>query len=331
MKLNNFFDKQTSTRTIRKQTPIFVSNESKEKALEREIEQLNEKVKQYEQSIIEHDEIQRISKSIKDDSKQVRFDLEQSAELISIQKANLEDMEKLEVANTGLRERVQELEGQQKTSTGIITEAQENSKKLNTEIVRIRRDNNEYKQENEEWSFRVAEAEETTRGLLANNKELDEAKRDADAERSQAVSQFTDFKKEIDLLQSDNNYWKNTAQAFEDQVNELGRVEDRLRSWTSDLGNKLSAGQSKSKKDKSMIEKLNTVVKEMSVEIEDLTDHNNYLIEFNAALKIELGKPRYVNPTSVGGQRFPLAKKNIRTSFLGTGKPTMLKFEEESK
>ena len=46
----------------------------------------------------------------------------------------------------------------------------------------------------------------------------------------------------------------------------------------------------------------------MATAIGDLTDHNNYLIDFNTALKVELSRPKYVSVGSVQGEKFPLVR-----------------------
>ena len=331
MKLNSFFDKQIASPRRVSSSPIFVPNEKKEQELLQQITVLEGKLKQYEASIIEHDEIKRISSAIQDENQDITFNLEQTMEQVRLQQSELEDLEVLENSNVAYKERVGELESQNKNLNNIIVEAQENSKQLNTDVVTLDRQNKDYRQKIEEWNLRVNEAEGQVLGLIDDKKYLDEAKRDAEAEKSKAVSQFTDMKKTIDQLDNERNFWKVSSQSYEDQINELGRVEDRLRSWTSGLEGKLSEGQSNSKKDKSKITQLNKTIKEMASAIEDLTDHNNYLIDYNSALKVELSKPKYVSVGSVQGERFPLARENIRTKQLGTGKPTLLKFRSKGE
>ena len=331
MKLNSFFDKQIASPRRVSSSPIFVPNEKKEQELLREITVLEAKLKQYEASIIEHDEIKRISSAVQDENKKVTFDLEQSVEQVRLHQSELEELDLLEKSNVAYKEQLIELEGQNKTLNSIIAEAQENSKQLNADIITVSKQNQDYQEKIEEWNLRVHEAEGIVIGLEDDKRLLDEAKRDAEVRCSTAESQFVDMKQTIEQLDSERNFWKVSSQSYEDQMNELGRVEDRLRSWTGQLEDKLGEGQSNSKKDKSKITRLNKTIKEMALAIEDLTDHNNYLIDFNSALKVELSKPKYVSVGSVQGERFPLARENIRTKQLGTGKPTLLKFRPKGE
>ena len=325
MKLNSFYNKKLSvSKPI--SSPIFVANEIKEQELMQQITALEAKVKQYEESIIEHDKIQRLSKALKEENYDVVFRLEQTEEALRNSESELETFETLEEANKTYKERIGELESSSKVLSATLYEAQENSKKLNYEMGLIRKQNKDYQDKIESWNLRVTEAEGIIIGLEDDKQTLDEAKREADAERSKAVSQFNEMKKTIEQLDNEKNFWKVSSQSYEDQMSELGRVEDQLRSWTGKLENQLGEGQSNSKKDKTKITQLNKTVKEMALVLEDLTDHNNYLIDFNTALKVELSKPKYVSAGSVQGGKFPLARENIRTKHLGTGKPTLLKF-----
>ena len=325
MKLNSFYDKKLPVST-KASSPMFVTNEVKEQELMQEITVLEAQIKQYEESIIEHDKIQRLSKALKEENYDVVFRLEQTEEALRNREADLETFEDLEKANKSYKERIGELESSNKALSITLSEAQENSKKLNYEMGLIRNQNKDYQEKIETWNLRVDEAEGIIIGLEDDKQTLDEAKRRADEERSKAVSQVSDRKKTIEQLDNERNFWKVSSESYEEQMNELGRVEDQLRTWTGKLEDKLGTGQSNSKKDKTKITKLNNTIKEMARVLEDLTDHNNYLIDFNAALKVELSRPKYVSAGSVQGEKFPLARENIRTKQLGTGKPTLLKF-----
>ena len=65
MKLNSFYDKKLPVST-KASSPMFVTNEVKEQELMQEITVLEAQIKQYEESIIEHDKIQRLSKALKE-------------------------------------------------------------------------------------------------------------------------------------------------------------------------------------------------------------------------------------------------------------------------
>jgi len=325
MKLNSFYEKKLPvSRHI--SSPIFVANEIKEQDLTQQITALETKLKQYEDSIIEHDTIRRVSSAVQDENQNVIFRLEQTEEELRLREADLEEFENLAEANKTYKERINELTSANKSLNNTLLDAQENSKQLNYEMGLLHNTHKEYQETIEEWNTRVLDAEGMTEGLKADNQQLEEAKRDAEYEQATVITKFDEMKKRIDDLSHEMNFWKVSSQSYESQMNELGRVEDQLRSWTSGLEDKLSDGQSNSKKDKSKITYLNKIIKEMSLTIEDLTEHNNYLIDFTSALKVELRKPRYASVGAVQGERFPLAKENIRTKQLGTGKPTLLKF-----
>lgn len=325
MKLNSFYDKKLPVST-KASSPMFVTNEVREQELMQQIRVLESKIKQYEEGIIEHDRMRGEAKSDRIERERVTRQLEETLDTIRVQETALEPLDKLKDENRDYKERINGLESLNKNLSGTLHQAQENSKDLNNDMGIIKKQNKVYQEKIEDWSIRVEEAESIAKKLRDMNERFDAARRDAEVKSSTVESQFKDMKNSIEQLDSERNFWKVSSQSYEDQLNELGRVDDQLRTWTLKLEDQLGEGQSNSKKDKSKITKLNKTIKEMVEVIGDLTDHNNYLIDFNTALKVELSKPKYVSTGSVQGEKFPLVRENIRTKQLGTGKPTLLKF-----
>ena len=67
----------------------------------------------------------------------------------------------------------------------------------------------------------------------------------------------------------------------------------------------------------------------MNAYLENIVNDKNDLINLVDYLKHELRKPRYSPSTSFLSRKIgvPTSKDNIRTDYLGTGNPTMLKFD----
>lgn len=328
MKLNSFYDKRLPVST-KASSPMFVTNEVREQELMQQIIVLESQIKHYEESIIEHDRIRGEAQSDRIERERVTRQLEGTLDKIRVQETALEPLDDLKEENRAYKERINGLESLNKNLNSTLHQAQANSKDLNNDMGILRNQNKTYQEKIEAWSIRVEEAESSAKKLKDINERFDAARRDAEVKSSTAESQFKDMKKTIEQLGSERNFWKVSSQSYEDQLSELGRVEDQLRTWTIKLEDQLGEGQSNNKKDKSKITKLNNTIKEMATVIGDLTDHNNYLIDFNTALKVELSKPKYVSAGSVQGEKFPLVRENIRTKQLGTGKPTLLKFRRK--
>lgn len=76
--------------------------------------------------------------------------------------------------------------------------------------------------------------------------------------------------------------------------------------------------------------KLRKVVEIMTTNIDGLIQENKTLTSFNAALKTELSKPKFMSMASIArkeGFKMPTNKENVRTKFLGNAAPTLLKFK----
>ena len=67
--------------------------------------------------------------------------------------------------------------------------------------------------------------------------------------------------------------------------------------------------------------------------IENLIEQKDELIVLTDYLKHELRKPRFSPSTTMLSRKvgMPTSKENIRTEYLGTGNPTMLKFANKEE
>jgi len=80
--------------------------------------------------------------------------------------------------------------------------------------------------------------------------------------------------------------------------------------------------------------KLRKVVGIMTTNIDGLIQENKTLTSFNAALKTELAKPKFMSMAAIArkeGFKMPTNKENVRTKFLGNAAPTLLKFKVKEK
>lgn len=117
------------------------------------------------------------------------------------------------------------------------------------------------------------------------------------------------------------------------KIEELDSFGVQLSTWNKKLTADTSEATSKSSVLGNKLKERGKVLTEMSDYIKTLIDDREDLIQLNEYLKFELKKPRFFPSTTVLSRKvgMPTSKENIRTEYLGTGTPTMLKFVVKEK
>ena len=112
------------------------------------------------------------------------------------------------------------------------------------------------------------------------------------------------------------------------KIKELDSFRVQLSTWNKKLTKDTTEATSKSSALNKKFEGQEKVMKEMSEYINNLIQDREDLTKLNDYLKFELKKPKYSPSTTLLSRKMgmPTSKENIRTEYLGTGSPTMLKF-----
>ena len=79
---------------------------------------------------------------------------------------------------------------------------------------------------------------------------------------------------------------------------------------------------------------LDDTIKNLTDTLKAVEQENNYLVDKQKYLETELARPKYMSQSLIERQegfKMPLASSalNVRKNYLGTGKPTLLKFKKK--
>ena len=112
------------------------------------------------------------------------------------------------------------------------------------------------------------------------------------------------------------------------KIEELDSFGVQLNTWNKKLTLATEEATSESSVLGNKLDAQREVITEMGDYIDNLIKDREDLISLNQHLKFELKKPRFSPSTTVLSRKIgmPTNKENIRTEYLGTGHPTMLKF-----
>lgn len=114
------------------------------------------------------------------------------------------------------------------------------------------------------------------------------------------------------------------------KITELESVRVQLNNWNKELVSNTGEVTSKSS---ALAQKVNShekIMAEMGEYIETLIEDKDELVTLIQLYQKELNRPKYAGSSSALSRRvgIPTSKENIRTDYLGTGVPTLLKFAE---
>ena len=140
------------------------------------------------------------------------------------------------------------------------------------------------------------------------------------------------LKNEYDQIIARNDYLNVAYARFEE---ELAMERERVKNLSESLElvqTSYNTNQHYLKDSSVEVNDLQTQVSSLLKTLTDSNDHNNYLLDKQEYLEAVLAKPKYTSLASIArteGFKMPLGgmASNARKNYLGTGKPTLLKFQ----
>ena len=112
------------------------------------------------------------------------------------------------------------------------------------------------------------------------------------------------------------------------KIEELDSFKVQLNEWNKKLSLDSAEATTKSSALNKKLTSRDGIIQDMNTYIAGLIKDRDDLVTLTNWLKHELRKPRYSPSTTFLSRKIgmPTSKQNIRTEYLGTGSPTMLKF-----
>jgi len=114
------------------------------------------------------------------------------------------------------------------------------------------------------------------------------------------------------------------------KITELESVKVQLNNWNKELVSSTGEVTSKSSALAQKVNSYEKIMAEMGEYVENLIEDKDELVTLIQLYQKELNRPKYAGSASALSRKvgMPTSKENIRTDYLGTGVPTLLKFAE---
>jgi len=328
MKLNEFFKKSTSKRIQRTQSVFNLSNDKKEQELGGVINNLEAQLQQA------HINIQRLS-PFENKYNTVSSSLQEKEAAINRLQNNVDQQENSLVH---LRNKVQDLQEAEKSLKSVTKTLEVSESKLYNSKKELGETNNNFnslqtalnKMTNEKGDVEANYYE-----LTNDFNTLRSGFTVVEGENGSLQNILLELKEKYTNIIEDNKSLERDCQIlFNDnksarlKIEELDSFKVQLSEWNKKLMSESTQATTKSSALDKNITKRDAIIQDMNTYIETLISDREDLTSLVDYLKHELRKPRY-SPSATFLSRkigMPTSKKNIRTEYLGTGSPTMLKF-----
>ena len=332
MKLNNFFEKG---HPIRKDGPQFtLTNGRLEEDLEQERLKTNELEQQNIDFLAEQDILKKNIAVLEENRKTLTQQLDENTETLKIRESAYTEAQTKAESIPALQHNIKQLTAEKDSLTHTLENAKANSLQQNNDLSSLQTQYDNIMEEN--MQFRT-EIEQNRKDVISFKVQAEQFKEKFEGTQSVMNTLTTEYK---DIQHSRNNlwdqavYWEAKAEELGERVESIEAVEAKLRTWVDSLQGDSSEAKSASKYMEQRFNKLTVLVSDMSKTISDLTSDKDHLSQVNSALKKELAKPKFMSMGAIAkreGFIMPTGKENIRTKYLGTAAPTLLKFKTKEE
>ena len=332
MKLNNFFDKEPF---IRKDVPKFTLTNGR---LEDELAQERLKTNKLEQQTIdfldEQDKLKRNINVLEENRKTITHQLDEVTEALKIKESACVEAQTKAEGIPALQHNIKQLTAEKDNLFNILEEAQVNNMRQSNDLTSLKNQYNNVLEENTQFRTEIEQNRKDVGSFKAQAEQFKEKFEGIQTVMETLKNEYKEVQRNKNELWDQSVYWEAKATELYDRVQDVEKIESKLRMWIEDLQTDSAEAQNISKTAKQKITKLTALVSDMSKTISDLTSDKEYLSQVNSALKKELAKPKFMSMGAIAkreGFIMPTGKENIRTKYLGNSAPTLLKFKTKEE
>jgi len=332
MKLNNFFDKEPS---IRKEVPKFTLTNGR---LEEDLKQERLKTNELEQQVIDfldaQDELKRNIAILEENRKTITQQLDENTETLKIKDSAYVEAQTKAESIPALQHNIKQLTAEKDNLTNTLEGAQVNNMRQSNDLILLKTQYNNIMEENTQFSTEIGQNRKDVSSFKAKADEFKIKFEGIQTVMETLKNEYKETQRNKNELWDQSVYWEAKATELYDRVQNVEKIESKLRQWVEDLQTDSAEAQNISTTAKQKITKLMALVSDMSKTISDLTSDKEYLSQVNSALKKELAKPKFMSMGAIAkreGFIMPTGKENIRTKYLGNSAPTLLKFKTKEE
>ena len=334
MRLNDFINKKPVVKTTQVRTPIVVQNDAKVQQLQTRINELEAQLQNQSELSEQRDSAIRKKVSVEEEQSLIRNEHDESLHRITLLENTVTDYEKRLARIPPLEEELRSQISRADQIQNDLMESIKSNQQISSDKDTLDKQVIGLLDENKDLTL---SEEQATKNLLSLSDEFKAIKNSYEELETFAtdVSKIKqELEKEVFEVRDNRNFWHKEAEEAKIQVEQTAVIEDRLRNWITKLEKDDTSSRKKSSTATSIVKKLKQTITEMGDTIDSLMKERNFIQKENAKYREELSRPRYLSMGSImarEGFSMPTGQENLRTKYLGTGRPTLLKFKKSGE
>jgi len=336
MKLNNFLNKESVTPSHKGRNIINVNNEYREAKLQTSIDELTQEI---ERLTIRDDEYSELRKKYFDLENQLS-DTRASNDTLEEQELRLKqdvlyyETKMKEISN--LENSVREIQNESNKFRDNYYNARNLSHKQGDELGHLKNEKDELDLANKSLTIIAHTAEMENQALVEDFKQIKNQFEGIDKKYNDLSKIYIDAKRTVSTLKDEKAYWENFAYSVQGQLEETTDLSTQLKDWITVVDKDKNKANAKASWGNTKINELETVITEMGQSLNDVLTDRDYLNSVNEQLKYNLSKAGYATVGAIAkkeGFKLALASSatNWNTNYLGTARPTLLKFKHREE
>ena len=334
MKLGNFYDKNKNVKRQSGQAQFTLTNGRLEQDLEAEKHKNKQLSEQHEHFLAAQDDLKGQINVLEEHNKSISQHLEEITQELKLKQSLYDDaQQKIEVI-PALNNQLRDLNGLYEGLNSRFAESERTNLQQKADLTAVINQRDMFFDEKTQIEGELEQRRKDVSSFQSKSEEFKTKFEGIQTVMETLKNEYKETQRNKNELWDQSVYWEAKATELYDRVQDVEKIEAKLRQWIEDLQTDSSEAQNISKTAKQKIIKLTALVSDMGKTISDLTSDKEYLRQVNSALKKELAKPKFMSMGAIAkreGFIMPKGKENIRTKYLGTAAPTLLKFKTKEE
>lgn len=332
MKLNNFFNKEVVTPRTKEREIININNEYREAKLQASIDELTQELVRLKVIENEYRDLRKTHQTIENkfgDSKVIVENLQQQQLRVNQDILFYESkLKEIPVLQEGLHKAEIDRDDfkQQFYKSDNKVQKQEN------ELLTVKTERDELSLENKSLSIIAHKAETDIQSMSDDLSTVKNHAEEIDKKFNDISKIYIDAKRTNSLLKDESAYWQSLARTIQEDLEAKENLSTQLRSWIGKLETDQGKTNVKAQMGETKVNELQKVITDMGKSLDDILAERDYLNAINDQLKYKLSKAGYASVGAIAkkeGFKMSLANSatNWNKNYLGTARPTLLKFK----
>ena len=332
MKFNDYLNGEPSPKK-----PIqnfTIRDENREALLEKRIAELDMQLTKLTDQQTKVYDLESKNSTLSRDIDTVSTKLEGSENTLKATQQQLLNQQDLQKSLASIQQQTQDVQNSLQTMKLELDEQYRVNSKQQEEIMSLTVTNSLLETGQEEAQRKHRNEEENTKYLRAEKEHLQEMLRVENGNYADALKNIQTHIDNINELKQQNKFFRASVERLQEEFNMERTKSTSLQTSLDSLSFTNDENKSRYRSSSEEVKDLQNSVSQLLESLTIAEDKNSYMAEKQEYLEAALAKPRYISEASIArneGFKMPLGGMalNSRKSYLGTGKPTLLKFKKK--